>query len=363
MKHLIRSKKGKKPLKRSHLQALIALVVVGGITAIGVHLITASHAASPYTSAYAADGIRSGTTTLVSGGSNSNGQAVQFGTVSTTPPPPTSPHIMVLIMENESQSDIVGNSSLPYINNTLVAHYANLTNSYAVGHPSLPNYMDLTSGTTSGINSDCAPGSGCQGTTNIANQLNTAGISWAAYMESMPSAGYKGGDTGGDDGFGDQLYVQHHNPFVYYPDLASELTSHDKPITSLISDLNSTSPPDYVWVTPNMLDNMHDGPLTTGDTWLSKEIPAIQATTWYGQGGQILLTWDEGLDSDTSGLNGGSGGKIPGVLISQALLNRPAYTTSVDHEGILASIEKAYGVPYLNGDSAAANGTLSILAP
>ncbi len=297
------------------------------------------------------------------GSSGSSGSSGSTGTTSTPPtttgsPTPTSPHVMVIMMENESISGIIGDSSLPYINNTLVPHYPVLQDNYAVGHPSLPNYLELLSGSTSGVTSDCAPAPGCEGSSNLAEQLDQAGIRWAGYMESMPSAGYTGGDTGGDDGYGDQLYAQHHNPFVYFPDLASELTTHVKPLTSMISDLDSANPPAFVWVTPNMLDDGHDGPLTTMDTWLSEEIPAIQATTWYDEGGQIILTWDEGADSDTSGLGGGAGGHIPGILISQALFNGPDYTSPVDQAGILGSIETLYGLPLLNDAANPAHGSL-----
>ena len=126
---------------------------------------------------------------------------------------------MVVKMENESISSIIGNSSLPYINKNLVSHYPVLQEAYAVAHPSLPNYLELLSGSTSGVTSDCAPGPGCEGSTNLAGQLDRAGIDWAGYMEIMPSAGYSGGSTGGDDGYGDQLYAQHHNPFVSGPRL------------------------------------------------------------------------------------------------------------------------------------------------
>jgi acid phosphatase len=156
-------------------------------------------------------------------------------------------------------------------------------------------------------------------------------------MESMPSAGYRGGDAGGSDGYGGQLYAQHHNPFVYFPDLAGDLPTHDKPLTTMLGDLNGPQPPAFVWVTPNMLDDMHDGPLSTGDTWLSQEIPQIQATSWYRAGGVIVVTWDEGQDADTSGIAGGSGGHIVGIVISQALYGAKPDTAPVDDAGILRS--------------------------
>ncbi len=224
---------------------------------------------------------------------------------------PATPRVMVIMMENESASSILGNASLPYVNGTLVSHYPILESNYAVAHPSLPNYLELLSGSTWGVSTDCSPGSGCSGSMNLAAQFDQTGTGWAGYMESMPYAGYTGGDTGGSDGYGNQLYAQHHDPFVYFPNLAQDLTTHVKPLTSMIGDLNSADAPAFVWVSPNMLDDMHDGPLMTGDTWLSQEITAVQGTAWYQGGGHIVVTWDEGADSDTSGVGGELGDTFP----------------------------------------------------
>ncbi len=167
------------------------------------------------------------------------------------------------------------------------------------------------------------------------------------------------GDTGGADGYGNDLYAQHHNPFVYFPTLAGELSTHVKPLTSMIADLNSANPPAFVWVSPNMLDDMHDGPLSIGDAWLSQEIPAIQATQWYRSGGTIVLTWDEGQDSDTSGIAGGDGGHVPGIVISEALYGSPPDTTPIDTAGILRSIESAFGLTLLNDAADSSHGGIS----
>jgi len=265
---------------------------------------------------------------------------------------------MVIMMENETFSAVIGNPSLPYLNGALAGHYLVLQQAFAVGHPSLPNYLELLSGSTWGVSSDCAPGSGCQGGANLPAQLDQAGISWAGYMEDMPVAGYTGGDTGGDDGYGNMLYSQHHNPFVYFPNLESELSTHVKPLTNMVSDLNSATPPAFVWVTPNMLDNMHDGPPTVGDTWLSQQIPSIQATAWYRTGGAIIVLWDEGQASDTSGIAGGSGGHVAGIVISQALNGSKPDVAPVDDAGILHSIETAYGLGYLNDATDPAHGSI-----
>jgi hypothetical protein len=282
---------------------------------------------------------------------------------SRAPAPPTAPRavarLMVIMMENETYSSVIGNSSLPYLNGTLASRYPVLQQAFAIGHPSLPNYLEVLSGSTWGVNSDCSPGPGCQGAESLPNQLDQAGIGWAGYMESMPTAGYTGGDAGGDDGYGNSLYAQHHNPFVYFPSLAGELGSHVKPLTAMLPDLDSADPPAFAWVSPNMVDDMHDGPLTTGDTWLSQQIPAVQATKWYQGGGVILVLWDEGQDSDSSGIAGGSGGHVAGIVISQALAGTPADATPVDDAGILHSIEQTYGLAYLGDAAGPGHGSVS----
>lgn len=277
----------------------------------------------------------------------------------TTPPPAprTTPHVMIIMMENSSYGDIIGNSSVPYFN-SLAQSYVNVTQSYAIAHPSLPNYLEITSASTWGVSDDGTPQSDPAGSPNLMTQLDSAGLSWAGFMESMPSCGYTGGDTGGDDGYGNQIYQQHHNPFVYYSSIASEV-GRVCPLGNMIGALDSASPPDFVFVTPNMLDDWHDGSPSQGDNWLSQEVPAIQATTWYKQGGTIIITTDEGNSGDSSGIANDNGGHIPTVLVSQSLQGHGAYGTPVDQAGIVRSMEQLWGLPVV---SDAANGSHGNLA-
>jgi hypothetical protein len=169
-------------------------------------------------------------------------------------------HIMVVMMENEGQGELIGNPAAPNTN-ALATHYGLATQSYSIGHVSLINYLELLSGSTYGVTADGTPSlegvpSSAQ---TLVNQLETAGISWRAYMESMPSAGYIGGDTACCGG----QYYQHHNPFVYFPSVTSlpDFNTNMVPSTNLLSDLNSPTPPDFVWMKPNGTDDMHDGPV------------------------------------------------------------------------------------------------------
>ena len=136
----------------------------------------------------------------------------------------------------------------------------------------------------------------------------------------------------------------------------------------MTSDLNSDDSPDFVWYTPNLTDDGHTGvpvytaaqELADGDAFLTSFVPSVQATAWYKSGGQIIIEWDEALDSDTSGLNAGSGGHVPTIVVSAALKASPEQdSTPVDTVGILRSIEDTYGLPYLGGD--AADGSIDTL--
>jgi hypothetical protein len=99
--------------------------------------------------------------------------------------------------------------------------------------------------------------------------------------------------------------------------------------------------------------------MSTGDSWLSQQIPAIQTTPWYRNNGTILVAWDEGQSSDTSGLAGGHGGHVAGIVISQSLSGSGPVPTPVDDAGILRSIEDAYGLAHLGDAADTAHGSVS----
>jgi len=96
-------------------------------------------------------------------------------------------HVVVVVMENHDFSDIVGNTAeAPYIN-SLANSGANFTQSFAIEHPSQPNYLDLFSGSNQGVTDNS-----CPHTFNFANlggQLIAAGFTFVGYSEELPSAG------------------------------------------------------------------------------------------------------------------------------------------------------------------------------
>jgi phosphatidylinositol-3-phosphatase len=253
---------------------------------------------------------------------------------------PTFRHVFIIMMENEAIDLILGNPKAPYIN-SLAQQYGVAANYYGITHPSLPNYIAAISGDTQGISRNCndcfvdAP--------NIVDQLEGAGKTWKAYMESMPSPCFVGDSA-------DQLYRQKHNPFIYFDNIRNNPARCDRivPFTQFAADLQANALPDYVWITPNMCNSMHDCSLETGDTWLQTWISQIIAAPAWQQNGILFLTFDESNSSDDSGCcEYAAGGHILTMVISPQA--KPAYQSQIayDHYSLLRTIEQSWNMPLL----------------
>ena len=273
------------------------------------------------------------------------------GATSAPPTPHTNsgapPHVMVVMMENKGYSQVIGQSDQPFTN-SLASGYGLATRSYAFGHPSLPNYIDIVSGSNQGVTDDNPPSShNFPGTPTLADQLAAAGRSAKAYAENLPA----------DPTTSAGEYAVRHVPWEYFPH--AKITVADG--SSLLSDLNGAGAPDFVWYTPNLIDDEHDGTVQQGDAFLSRFVPQVQSTAWYRAGGVIIVEWDES-DADNAGINGTGGGQVPTIVVSAALKAHPAQdSTPVDSAGVLRSIEDAYGLAHLGAAGNAANGNIDAL--
>jgi hypothetical protein len=258
-------------------------------------------------------------------------------------------HVLVVMMENEEATSVVGSSEAPYTN-SLIHRYGLATQSFAITHPSLPNYLALTSGSTQGITSDCAE---CHASAaNIVDQLEAAHISWNAFMEDQPTPCFKGAEAGG--------YAKKHNPFIYYDDVASSATRCKKIVGfgALAADLRKASLPTYAWISPNLCDDGHDCGVSGGDRFLRRAIPPLLHE--LGPHGFLVLTWDEG--SSNAGCCGAAqGGQIATVVVGPEVRRGARYAGPVDHYGVLGTIEEALGLPPLAGAADPRSGRLSAL--
>ncbi|MEU4495936.1 alkaline phosphatase family protein [Streptomyces sp. NPDC023998] len=253
---------------------------------------------------------------------------------------PTPDHVVVVVMENHSYSQVIGSSSAPYINNTLKAGGANLTQSYGLTHPSEPNYYMLFSGSNQGRTDDSCVPVGSISAPNIASELIAAGKTWASYNEGLPSQG----STVCTNSAG--KYAQKHNPWFGFSNVP---TSTAKTMTQFPTDF--TTLPKVSFVVPNLCNDMHDCSVSTGDTWLQNKLSAY--ATWAKTHNSILaVTFDED--------NRLSGNRIPTVLYGQHVSPGSSSSTTYNHYNVLRTLEDLAGLSTHAGNAASASDITGI---
>jgi phosphatidylinositol-3-phosphatase len=244
--------------------------------------------------------------------------------------------VFVIVMENKEYGDVIGSSSSPFVN-SLARRYASATGFFGVRHPSLPNYLALTAGTTFGVDSNCTD---CQQDgESIVDQLEAAGVSWKAYMGGMPSACFRGAFSG--------QYAKKHDPFMYYRRVADDRARCAKvvPESVLAADVRAGRLPTFGFLTPGLCDDTHDCPLEQGDRYLARTVPAILAE--LGPRGYLVLTWDEG-DSDRGCCGGlAAGGQIATVIAGAGVKRGASLPGPYTHYSTLRLIEDSLGLPRL----------------
>jgi phosphatidylinositol-3-phosphatase len=270
-------------------------------------------------------------------------------------------HIAVIVMENQEYGNVIGSRSAPFLN-LLARHYALATGMYAITHPSLPNYLALTGGSTFGIDSDCT---GCSvGATSIVDQLEAAHLSWRAYMEDLPHACFTGASAGAKappSGAADNpQYAKKHDPFAYYTRIVSNprLCGDIVPLTRLSTDERQASLPRFLWITPNLCHDMHDCPVSTGDSYLAGLVPPLLRS--LGRDGLLFITWDEGATDDAC-CRLASGGHIVTIVAGPGARPGARLATPTDHYSALQTIEDLLGLRRLRGAACACTPSLAPL--
>lgn len=253
---------------------------------------------------------------------------------------PTFAHIALIVLENHSFSEVIGNASMPYLN-SLVRQYGLAAQYYADVHPSLPNYFMLTVGKSETLNDSFA---GVVSDDNIVRELVKAGKSWKCYAEALPSPGYSGGDV--------FPYLQHHNPFSYVSDVQSDAkqAANVVPFSEFASDLANNALPQYMFIVPDVLDDAHNGTLAQADSWLNQNIAPLVASTAFQSSGLLIITFDEGDLSDTAH----GGGQVATVIVSQQAKKNYVSHTFFQHESTLRLTLAASGVNVFPGAAASA---------
>jgi len=245
------------------------------------------------------------------------------------------------VMENHSAGQILGSSDAPYINGLAAQGAVALGYHDSYVHPSEPNYLWMVAGENFGILDDNDPGSSntISATAHLADQVEQAGLTWRAYEESM-------GAPCGLVSHG--AYAAKHDPFVYFDDIngwngsafapGARCADHVVDYAQLAADLSAGTVPDYVFITPDLSHDMHDGTVAAGDAWLASQVPAIVASDAYKRGGALFVVWDEGTNQ---------GDDPPFLVVSPNVAVGTVSRTAYDTSSFLLTVQKMLGVDQL----------------
>jgi acid phosphatase len=233
---------------------------------------------------------------------------------------PQAAHVVLIVEENHSYEEVIGNSSMPYLNG-LATKYGLATNYFANTHPSIGNYFMLTTGQTI-TNDDTF--SATVDADSIVRELLASGMTWKVYAESIPNAGYTGGDS--------YPYVRHHNPASYFSDVVNDSTQAANlvPLPQLATDLTNNALPNFAMVIPNMLHDAHEGSLEDADSWLKDNIDPVVMNPSFQSDGLLIIVFDESENSDVAH----GGGHVPGILVSSKVQAGFRSTAFYQHERI-----------------------------
>jgi phospholipase C len=232
-------------------------------------------------------------------------------------------HIVIVIEENHSQSQIANNSSAPYMN-LLMKQGANFTNYHAIEHPSQPNYLDLFSGANQGVTSDWIPKTKFS-TANLGYELIAKNYSFTGYSEGLPSTGFNG-ESAGNGG-----YARKHNPWVNFTNIPKK---YNQSFTNFPKDFQKL--PTVSFVIPNLQHDMHNGTIKEADQWLKDNInPYVHWAKTHNS--LLIVTWDED--------EGSAENMIPTFFVGP-MVKTGKYSENVNHFGLLRTIEDIYGLSH-----------------
>lgn len=243
---------------------------------------------------------------------------------------PVLDHVVVVVMENHSYNQV---RFKPYTA-SLIASSSVCTQSYAITHPSFPNYLCLWAGSTLGMTTNnCPPAGSPFMAANLGQACEAANVSWRSYCEDLPAAGSAVCSSTG--------YERKHAPWTDFGNLDH---MNERPLSDLFTDISAGQLPRLAFVVPNQCHSTHDCPVDTGDTWLSGIMPAL--ITAVGPRGAVILTWDEDDAANENNI----------LTVFSGPLVKPGYahTSQVDHYDVLRTICAALGLPPMGNAATAA---------
>jgi len=249
---------------------------------------------------------------------------------------PTASHVVIVLEENSNYSNVVGSSSMPYLN-SLISKNGLANQYYANTHPSIGNYFMLTTGQILSNDDSQTPSSFPVSENNVVRELLTAGKTWKGYGEGLPSVGYTGGDWSFNGCTG---YVRHF-PLAYLTDVQNSAAQKLNlvPFTQFATDLANGTLPNYSFVTPDGCNDLHDGSAAQADSWLQTNIAPLLTNSQFTTDGLLIIVFDESGSDNTNG-----GGRVEWMIAGPKV--KPAYesTATYQHQSTLRMMLETQGI-------------------
>lgn len=237
---------------------------------------------------------------------------------------PRSKHVVVVTLENHSYEQVVGSPQMPYFN-SLIAQGGIADRYYATMHNSLSTLMWLTAGQTVTLDDNTMQFFNVD---NIVRHLQASGRSWRSYQSQLPYAGYLGFNVG--------EYVKRHDPLAYFTDVESSLKYNVVPsVPNFQNDIAHGTLPEYSYVTPDLIEDAHDGTLSQADAWLKANIPQLLASPQFKEDGILFIVWDEGSVRPVDPRNGG--GRVATLVLGPGVKRGYHSQVQYNHQSLLRS--------------------------
>ncbi|HEU0192660.1 MAG TPA: alkaline phosphatase family protein, partial [Gaiellales bacterium] len=305
-------------------------------------------------------------------------------------------HVLVVMMENLSYRQVVGNTNAPF-QTSLAKQCGVATAEFAATHTSGANYLAVSAGQ---YPPSSPPGCGgikqcADASNNLYNQLGSAGLTWAGYEEAMPTPCDP--SSSGPVANGHNEYSVGHNPVVFYTDIThAACVANDLPVADLTAQsgafwtaAKNQTLPAFSFLTPSAANDNEGGKTKAlgeqiGDAWLQRFVATLQQSASYQSGNTLLLiAYDEGEGGDfavgenctnmsldlpvTNGISAHQDScHVPLFVVYPYTPAGDADPAFFDHYSITRTVEDLFGLPHLahagDGQTASLVGHFGILS-
>lgn len=254
--------------------------------------------------------------------------------------PPHPQRVMLVVLENADYDSARGQPFLA----KLAREGGLLRQSFAVAHPSQPNYLALTAGNTYGVASNAAV---TLDVPHIGDLLEAKGRTWKIYVEGYPGSCFLGSRSGG--------YVRRHVPFLDFKNVQDHPARCQRIVDAsvLAADIRRGTLPDYALYVPDLAHNGHDTGVRAADQWLSEVFGPLLRDPRFVENMLLIVTFDEGRGWWRRN-------HVYTVFHGDRVIPGSVSDARYDHYGLLRTIEERLGLGTLGQNDSRASSITGI---